>query len=497
MWLIPDHVGGPGAVHPGTANTLQLKASGGQISLIVFAVCALGFAVPLIFAGWHITAETAPKYFPWALESLIPRTAFAPANDSSVDGKVLPVDGQPGTTVAANDMGSELNATNVSEQNALLQNTDAIANPDVPPEGNSNQQPQDIPNTAAIANPEVPPGGNADQPRPEPIPSWTDLGLSEADVQLLTQAADAPDEDDRVHSSTWERPRIAFMFLTRGPMPFAPIWERFFRYYGDFYNIYVHADPDFQYNYAADDTATQMFADHRIRSEPVTLGTMSMMNAERRLIATAMLNPLNYRFILLTEFCVPVRNFPQVWAYMFSMNVSFARYRDRDPTWDSRYSPILLPQVTRETFCKGDQCITLTRRHAKMIVRDRLMYKKFQMWCQVIVNQKENCYADEHYISTFLNIEDPANLAPWGLTYVSRRPTDTGADPTLFSVFEVNGELLNKIRGANDCSFYGLQRECFMFARKFDFNTLPVLLHLDDKLKLWTTEVVFNRDRNG
>lgn len=40
-------------------------------------------------------------------------------------------------------------------------------------------------------------------------------------------------------------PKVAFMFLTKGPLPLAPLWERFFKGHQGFYSIYVHAHPSF------------------------------------------------------------------------------------------------------------------------------------------------------------------------------------------------------------------------------------------------------------
>lgn len=40
-------------------------------------------------------------------------------------------------------------------------------------------------------------------------------------------------------------PKVAFMFLTRGPLPLAPLWEYFFATYEELYSIYVHADPSY------------------------------------------------------------------------------------------------------------------------------------------------------------------------------------------------------------------------------------------------------------
>lgn len=45
------------------------------------------------------------------------------------------------------------------------------------------------------------------------------------------------------------KPKVAFMFLTRGPLPFLPLWERFFKGQSqEMYSIYVHALPGFELN---------------------------------------------------------------------------------------------------------------------------------------------------------------------------------------------------------------------------------------------------------
>lgn len=43
-------------------------------------------------------------------------------------------------------------------------------------------------------------------------------------------------------------PKVAFMFLTKGPIHLAPIWERFFKGHGDLFTIYVHAPPAYRLN---------------------------------------------------------------------------------------------------------------------------------------------------------------------------------------------------------------------------------------------------------
>ncbi|XP_016196375.2 uncharacterized protein LOC107637476 [Arachis ipaensis] len=40
-------------------------------------------------------------------------------------------------------------------------------------------------------------------------------------------------------------PKVAFMFLVRGALPLAPLWESFFKGHKEFYSIYLHQHPSF------------------------------------------------------------------------------------------------------------------------------------------------------------------------------------------------------------------------------------------------------------
>lgn len=40
-------------------------------------------------------------------------------------------------------------------------------------------------------------------------------------------------------------PKVAFMFLTKGPIPLGPLWEKFFKGYEGRYSIYVHPHPSY------------------------------------------------------------------------------------------------------------------------------------------------------------------------------------------------------------------------------------------------------------
>jgi len=54
-------------------------------------------------------------------------------------------------------------------------------------------------------------------------------------------------------------------------------------------------------------------------------GGISMVDAERRLLAQALLDPLNQRFVLVSDSCVPLFNFSFVYTYLLGTPVSFLR----------------------------------------------------------------------------------------------------------------------------------------------------------------------------
>lgn len=71
----------------------------------------------------------------------------------------------------------------------------------------------------------------------------TNLLHSMNDSELLWRASFIPQRKEYPFKRV---PKIAFMFLTKGPLPLAPIWERFFRGHDGLYSIYVHSLPSFK-----------------------------------------------------------------------------------------------------------------------------------------------------------------------------------------------------------------------------------------------------------
>lgn len=58
-------------------------------------------------------------------------------------------------------------------------------------------------------------------------------------------------------------PRIAFLFLARGPLPLARVWAKFFAGHGDLFSVYIHTEPGYQFR---DQDIPEVFRGRQIRS---------------------------------------------------------------------------------------------------------------------------------------------------------------------------------------------------------------------------------------
>ncbi|XP_021909500.1 uncharacterized protein LOC110823429 [Carica papaya] len=286
------------------------------------------------------------------------------------------------------------------------------------------------------------------------------------DEELLWRASMAPRRDTA--SYPFKRtPKVAFMFLTRGPLPFAPLWEKFFKGHQGFYSIYVHSSPNF-----TDDTPPDsVFHGRRIPSKEVEWGGTNMIEAERRLLANALLDISNQRFVLLSESGIPLFNFTTTYSYLVNSSKSFVEVYDQlGPVGRGRYSRRMRPIINLHQWRKGSQWFEMDRSLALRVVSDTTYFPLFQHYC------RGNCYSDEHYLPTFVSIKfwemNSNRTLMW--TDWSRG----GPHPTRYQRWRVTTELLQRLRNSGgDCEYNGGKTNiCFLFARKFDPNSLNRLL---------------------
>ncbi|KAI5573850.1 hypothetical protein POPTR_010G121800v4 [Populus trichocarpa] len=267
-------------------------------------------------------------------------------------------------------------------------------------------------------------------------------------------------------------PKVAFMFLTKGPVLMAPLWEKFFKGHDGLYSIYVHSSP----SYNESEPESPVFHGRRIPSKVVQWGNANMIEAERRLLANALLDIANQRFVLLSESCIPLFNFSTVYTYLMNSTKSHVEsYVLEGPVGNGRYSPRMRPGIKIDQWRKGSQWFEIDRDLAIEIVSDRKYFPLFQKYCT------GQCYSDEHYLPTFVTMKHSKRNSNRTLTWVDW--SRGGPHPAKFLRTEVTIEFLERMRSGSKCVYNGNHTNtCFLFARKFWPNALDRLLRFAPKI---------------
>uniref|UniRef100_A0A2P2J015 Uncharacterized protein LOC103324430 n=1 Tax=Rhizophora mucronata TaxID=61149 RepID=A0A2P2J015_RHIMU len=118
-------------------------------------------------------------------------------------------------------------------------------------------------------------------------------------------------------------PKIAFLFLVRLDLPLDFLWGSFFKN-ADMqkFSIFVHSKPGFELDEST--TRSHFFYDRQLKNSiQVEWGKASMIEAERLLLAAALEDAANQRFVLLSDSCVPLYNFSYIYSYLMASPRSF------------------------------------------------------------------------------------------------------------------------------------------------------------------------------
>lgn len=202
---------------------------------------------------------------------------------------------------------------------------------------------------------------------------------------------------------------------------------------------------------------------------------MSLCDAERRLLANALLDISNEWFVLVSETCIPLFNFRFIYNYLMRSRHSFVGAFDDPGLYGrGRYNKNMAPEVDISQWRKGSQWFAATRRLAVYIVKDTKFYPKFKEFC------KQYCYVDEHYFPTMLTIEAPHLLANRSITWVDW--SRGGAHPAMFGKADITEAFLETLTQSRTCTFNNQNSSvCYLFARKFAPSALDPLLKLAPK----------------
>lgn len=320
--------------------------------------------------------------------------------------------------------------------------------------------------------------------------------------------------------SLWP-PKVAFLFLTKGDLPLDFLWDRFFQAApaAKPYSIYIHAPPGIHYNSSV--TRFSRFQGRNIANPTkVEWGEASMVDAERRLLAAALEDGRNQRFILLSDSCIFLHDYSFVYDYVTMSSRSFLdSFRDSEHNTRHRYNTNMAPTVLQEHWRKGSQWFVLVRKHAQEVAGDRAIFSTFQKHCKrVVVPEWEwgkqapgtngsdpnppECIPDEHFISTLLAVKGwEHEVERRSLTYSRWRPFDPAKDrggwhPIMFDLADSTVDLLRSIQNIRKieytteyrtewCSSDGQPRPCYLFARKFTRGAgVKVLKRMSDLVGL-------------
>ncbi|XP_022993729.1 uncharacterized protein LOC111489641 isoform X2 [Cucurbita maxima] len=198
-----------------------------------------------------------------------------------------------------------------------------------------------------------------------------------------------------LHPQSAQGPKIAFLFIARNRLPLDIVWDAFFQEGENKFSIFVHSRPGFLFNKAT--TRSIYFLNRQVNdSIQVDWGKASMVEAERILLRHALTDTSNQRFIFLSDSCIPLYNFNYTYDYVMSTSTSFVdSFAD---TKEGRYNPKMDPVIPVQNWRKGSQWVVLTRKHAKVVVKDITVFPMFEQHCKAS-HLVEFFYIGSHYQS--------------------------------------------------------------------------------------------------
>ncbi|KAK1437636.1 hypothetical protein QVD17_03430 [Tagetes erecta] len=303
------------------------------------------------------------------------------------------------------------------------------------------------------------------------LESSSDVLHDMTDDELIWRASMVP---KLIHYPYHTTPKVAFMFLTRGPVLLSPLWNMFFKGHHGLFNIYVHTSANFSSNWT--EPKHSVFHARTIPSKNVEWGKVSMVEAERRLLANALLDFSNQRFVLVSESCIPLFNFSTIYSYLINSKHSYIESYDlAGPVGRGRYSWKMQPMLKMKDWRKGSQWFEMNRELAIEVISDETYFPVFQKYCN------GSCYADEHYLPTFVTLRFGSMISNRTLTYVDW--SKGGPHPSRYTRYDVTKDFLEKLRNERKCEYNGRRNEtCHLFARKFTPHALDRLLRLAPKI---------------
>ena len=198
-----------------------------------------------------------------------------------------------------------------------------------------------------------------------------------------------------------ETNKIAFLFLTYNNLKRADIWMKFFNIKNDenditksqYYNKFTI------YNHAKDkEQVTDILLKDRHIPEHIETGwgQFNLVEANILMMKQALLDPLNKKFILVSDSCIPIVSFDTFYNEIMSDDKSRINiFHNNNP---ERYVQIINPPFPKDELTKhSGSGLVLNLNHAKILTLQIEDLHK---------NWKAVSCLDEHYFGNILRITD-------------------------------------------------------------------------------------------
>ena len=152
--------------------------------------------------------------------------------------------------------------------------------------------------------------------------------------------------------------KIAFLFLVIDNPNFPKIWDSYFRGHKDKYNIYIHPKYPLQTTWKKKNIINNLHE----------TGWGFITKAYIELLKVAYENPDNYKFVTISESCIPIQSFEQFYndcindpnSWIKTMKISKYNYESRIKLQENK----LKPQYFLKTYAR----FCLNRTHVKLLL---------------------------------------------------------------------------------------------------------------------------------
>ena len=268
-------------------------------------------------------------------------------------------------------------------------------------------------------------------------------------------------------------PKIAFLFLTYNNLKRPDIWNKFFAIdtklanetqsidntsdYSNKFSIYLHAKDK-------DKITDILLKDKHIPEHIDTCwGCSNLVEANTLLMKEALKDPLNKKFILVSDSCAPIVTFDKLYKELMQDDKSRINFWKENKNFE-RYDQIINPPFPRSEFKKHSGSGGIyNRTHSDLLVSNLDVFKS--KWSKV------HC-TDEHYFGNILRILDPDfnNNLDDRYTTFDMWQTDKISNAKLNSD-DIKPDHYINIKKMSNKAIDRLREYDFMFTRKINKDT--------------------------